>query len=354
MVDERVSLGIVGAGNVTVSHYMPRFQAIDGVELTAVANRRRASAEDAASRLGIPKVYDHWTALMEDPEVDAVYVGTWPNMHRTLVVEALDHDKHVLTQARMASGAAEAREMLEASLGKPHLVAQVVPSSVLPPNVMRKLVDLVTGGSIGRVLSADFALRTGFADEAADFTWRHDRDISGFNVMMLGARYESLMRILGPAVSVTAVTRLFHPTLRGRGGRRPASIPDHAEVLADLAGGGVLHVTVSAVAGLAPPSELWVFGAEGTVRCLCDPPMDANSEDPSWLWMGGRGDTRLAKVSVPDPIGSSIETPAEFIAAVRGEQAVGDTTFADGLRYVEFTEAVTRSMQERRTIPLPM
>ena len=354
MANERVRLGIVGAGNVTVSHYMPRFQAIDGVELVAVANRTRESAEDAARRLGIPTVYDHWTEVMEDPDVDAVYVGTWPYMHRMLVIEALDHDKHVLTQARMASSAAEARDMLEASLGKPHLVAQVVSSSILPPNVMDKLVDLVNRGSIGRVLSADFTLRQGFADRDAELAWRHDRDLSGFNIMMVGARYESLMRILGPATSVTAVTKLFNPMLRDGNGRRRTSIPDQAEVLAELAGGGILHMTVSSVAGLGPPSELSVYGSEGTVRCLCDPPLDVDDDDPSWLWMGSRGDADLAKVSVPDPFGASIETAQEFIAAIRGEHPVGDTTFADGLRYVEFTEAVTRSVQERRTISLPL
>ena len=75
MGNKRVRLGIVGAGDVTVNHYMPQFQAIDGVDLVAVANRTRESAEIAAEKLEIPVVYDHWTSLMEDPEVVAEYCG---------------------------------------------------------------------------------------------------------------------------------------------------------------------------------------------------------------------------------------------------------------------------------------
>ncbi|MDP7578690.1 MAG: Gfo/Idh/MocA family oxidoreductase [SAR202 cluster bacterium] len=354
MGNKRVRLGIVGAGNVTVNHYMPRFQAIDGVDLVAVANRTRESAEIAADTLGIPVVYDHWNSLMEDPDIDAVYIGTWPYMHRTLVLKALENEKHVLTQARMASSVSEAREMLAASLLKPHLIAQVVSSSILPPNVMRKLIDLVNNGPVGKVLSADFTLRQGFTDHDPDFAWRHDRDLSGFNIMMVGARYESLMRILGPATSVTAITKLSYPMRRDGNMRVHTSIPDHAEVISDLAGGGTLHMAVSTVTGLGPPSELWVFGTEGTVRCLCDPPINVKDQDPTWLWLGTIKDPEMVKVSVPDPYGTSVETAREFIAAIRGEQTVGDTTFVDGLRYVEFTEAVTRSAQERQTISLPM
>ena len=82
--------------------------------------------------------------------------------------------------------------------------------------------------------------------------------------------------------------------------------------------------------------------------------IDEKNQDPTWLWIGSTKDREMVKVKVPDPYRASVETAKEFIAAIWGEQPVGDTTFADGLRYVEFTEAVTRSAQERQTISLPM
>ena len=355
MSNGKIRLGIVGAGNVTVTHYGPRFNALDGVELAGVVNRTRESSEQAARELGIPTVYDDWTELMEDPNIDAVHIGTWPYMHSTLAVEALDHDKHVLTQARMASSAAEAREMLDASLRNPHLVAQVVPGSMLPRNYMTSLSEMVAGGDIGDVLSVDFTVRKGFADAGVDMAWREDRDLSGFNILMLAARYESLMRVLGPATSVTAMTRVFNPLLGdGDGGTRPTTVPDHVEAIAELAGGGVMHIVISAVAGLAPLSELWVFGSEGTVKVLCDRPIDPNENEPAWIWMARKGDDELSPVSVADGLAGKYEVEKEFVAAIRGEGPVGDTTFPDGLRYMEFTEAVTRSAQEGKAIGLPI
>ena len=52
---------------------------------------------------------DTWADVIDDPiAVDAICIGTWPYMHRTLVLAALDAGKHVLTEARMAMNAAEA------------------------------------------------------------------------------------------------------------------------------------------------------------------------------------------------------------------------------------------------------
>ncbi|GIT01875.1 MAG: hypothetical protein CM1200mP27_05000 [Chloroflexota bacterium] len=61
----------------------------------AVANRSRESGEAIASEYEIPTVYDNWLELMESDDIDAVCVGTWPYMHRTLVLSALENDKHV-------------------------------------------------------------------------------------------------------------------------------------------------------------------------------------------------------------------------------------------------------------------
>ena len=95
MTDEVIQIGVVGAGNTTVTRHIPRFQSTDGVKVVGVVNRTPESSERVARQFGIPKVYKNWTDLMDDPIIDAVLIGTWPYMHSTLVVEALEHDKHV-------------------------------------------------------------------------------------------------------------------------------------------------------------------------------------------------------------------------------------------------------------------
>ena len=123
MSQYRVRVGFVGAGANARNAHIPRFKAIDGVEILGVVNSTRHSSERAAREHGIPRVYDEWTQLLDDPDIDAVVIGTWPYMHHPVTLQALAKDKHVLTEARMAMSADEAREMLgcqpqQAKLGR--------------------------------------------------------------------------------------------------------------------------------------------------------------------------------------------------------------------------------------------
>ena len=68
---EPIRIGIVGAGRIVRSEHVPRFRAIDGVELVAVANRSPESSREAATDLGIPRAIDDWETLVADPEIRA-------------------------------------------------------------------------------------------------------------------------------------------------------------------------------------------------------------------------------------------------------------------------------------------
>ncbi len=344
-------MGFIGAGANAANSHIPRLRDIEGVSILGVANRTRHSSERAAREHGIPRVYDKWPQLLDDPDIDAVVIGTWPYMHHPITLQALEKGKHVLTEARMAMSADQAREMLAASLRKPDLVAQVNPGYMASPAVIKTLADLV-GGSIGEVLAADFTQASGFANLTPAYPWRYDRSMSGFNIMMVAMRYEDMLRIFGPATSVTAVTRVFYPLLNDPSGRRMVTdVPDHVEITAELSGRATMHMRLSTVAGFAPASELWVFGSEGTVRCVLSPP---GTPESSGVWLGRRGDDAMSEVVIPREKWQPVRAAADFVGAIRGERPVGETTFEDGVRYMEFTEAVIRSAQERRTIPLPL
>ncbi|MDA1189810.1 MAG: Gfo/Idh/MocA family oxidoreductase, partial [Chloroflexi bacterium] len=128
MADERISIALIGAGANTKLRHIPGFQAMKGVEIVGVANRTRESGKRIADEYGIPKVYEHWTDAMADPDTNAVCIGTWPYTHRIMVEEALASGKHVMTEARMAMDSMEARAMLDASRAHPDLITQIVPA----------------------------------------------------------------------------------------------------------------------------------------------------------------------------------------------------------------------------------
>lgn len=344
--DHPIRVGIVGAGANSRARHIPGFEAMAGVEVTGVANRTRESGQKAADEFGIANVYADWRELVEDPDIDAVCIGTWPYLHAATTIEALEEGKHVLVEARMAMDAAEARAMLDVSLRNPSLVAQVVPSP-MTFRVDRTIEDLVAEGYLGTLTAIDARiLGSAFPDFGGPLHWRQNRDLSGYNILGMGIWYEALMRWVGPASQVSARSRVAVTERRDVEGRlQTVSVPDHVDVVYELARGGQVHLSLSAVTGLGPPGEIWLFGTEGTLRL-----------EVSGLKLSGgkRGDDALAEIEVPAEKRGGWRVEEEFINAIRGIEPVRFTTFQDGVGYMEFTEAVTRSAQTGQAVALPL
>ncbi|MGH7353792.1 MAG: Gfo/Idh/MocA family protein [Candidatus Rokuibacteriota bacterium] len=339
MTDGTIRVGFVGAGKNTQSRHIPGFRKLPGVELVAVANRTKESGERVGKELGIARVHGNWREVVGAPDVDAVCIGTWPNMHREITEAALEHGKHVLCEARMAVNAAEGRRMLAAARRAPGLVAQLVPA----PHTLEvdaTLQRLLAEGYAGEVLAVEVQAtqQPRFADrpaEAEPLHWRQDAALSGHNILNMGIWYEAMMRWVGPARRVMAMTKLAVPRRKdATGALRDVTVPDHVDILATLASGAVARLRFSAITALAPPSEAWIFGSDGTLRL---------EADARRLSGGRRGDKALAEIPIPAERRIGWRVEEEFVNAIRGREKIARTTFEDGVRYMEFTDAVTRS-----------
>ena len=355
MQDGIIRVGLVGAGANTRLRHIGGLREQQGVEIVSVANRSRESGKRFASEYEVPKVYDNWPDLINDDDTDAICIGTWPYMHRTLVLAALENDKHVLTEARMAMNAKEAQEMLDASRRKPHLITQIVPApSIL--EVEETMKDLIGNGYLGELLHVrlrvtDFHGRQDrsdtFVDYDGDLHWRQNRTVSGYNIMGMGIWYESIMSLVGPASKVMAMTKV---NVRQRkdenGGVQAISIPDHVNVICEMACGAQAEMSWSTATGLKMGTELWLFGSEGTLH-LEGPPIKN-------IYGGRRGDSDLAEIPIPEGKRGGWRVEEEFISAIRGHEPITHTPFDIGVQYMEFTEAVTRSSQTGQAISLPL
>jgi predicted dehydrogenase len=286
-------------------------------------------------------VYDNWRELVDAPDTNAIVIGTWPYMHCPVTLAALQANKHVMTEARMAMNLREARQMLEAAKMRPHLVVQVVPSP-FTLRVDNTIKRLIAEGYLGDILAIEVRAGGTFIDRDSPLHWRQDFDLSGFNTMTLGIWYEAVMRWVGEAKRVTALGKTFVPMRRDASGNLKAvRIPDHLEVVAEMACGAIAHFQISAVTGLAGGPEAWLFGSEGTLR-LAD----------GRLFGGRRGDSALTEIPVPPEEEGKWRVEEEFVNAIRGKEKIQLTTFEDGVKYMEFTEAAIRSMAEGRTVAI--
>ena len=336
MAEGTIRVGFVGAGNNTRRRHIPGFQKQPGVELVAVANRTKESGERVAREFELTRVYENWRDLVRARDVDAVCIGTWPSMHCAITVAALEAGKHVLCEARMAMDAAEGRRMLAAAHRAPHLVTQLVPA----PHTLEvdaTLRALLAEGYAGEVLAVELQAAQGqFVEPEAPLHWRQDVTLSGLNILNMGIWYEAMMRWLGPARRVAAMAKVAVPRRRDGGGAwHDVRVPDHVDLLAQLEAGGVAHLRFSSVTALAPPSEVWIFGTDGTLRL---------EADAKRLSGGRRGDRELTEIPIPAERRIGWRVEEEFVSAIRGRERVSRTTFEDGVCYMEFTEAVARSI----------
>ena len=355
MPNHNLRIGLIGAGANTTLRHIPGFRQQPNVEIAAVANRTRPSAQRIADQYEIPQTYDHWTQLLNDDTIDAVCIGTWPYMHRNMVLAALNANKHVLTEARMAMNAAEAHEMLNASRRRPDLITQIVPAPQTL-EVDQTVIEHIGSGYLGDLLAVrlrvcDYHGRANRADTFIDtqspLHWRQNRTLSGYNILGMGIWYETLMRYLGPAAKVAAMTRVFANRRPDDTGRMQAvSIPDHVNVLAEMECGAAADLSWSAITGLQTGSELWLFGRDATIT-LQGPPFNK-------ILAGQRGDQTLTELPIPPEKRGHWRVEPEFINAIRGHEQITHTPFDIGVQYMEFTEAVTRSAQTAQTIPLPL
>ncbi len=342
---DRIRVGLIGAGTVAREVQIPGFKRIPECEVVAVANRSLQSSQRVADAFDIPRAYSTWQELLEDDGVDAVSIGAWPYMHHTITLAALESGKHVLCQARMSNTAAEAHEMLAASRRHPNLICQLVPTSTSYV-IDRALQRLLEEAYVGEVLSVEIQrVRRSFADFDGELDWRHDRAFSGYNVLNIGSTYESTMRWFGTGNRVMAMTKVHVPYRRDSEGEpQPVAIPDHVDVLYELDNGAQVHMKFSETSGLSNGNQTWIFGSEGTIH------VDSGQN----IFVGDRGDTRLAELANPREQQAFYRVEEEFINAILGVEEVIMTTFDTGVQYMEWTEAVHRSSESGAAVELPL
>ena len=70
--------------------------------------------------------------------------------------------------------------------------------------------------------------------------------------------------------------------------------------------------------------------------------------------MDKKDDTELTEIDIPDSEAGEWRVEEEFVNAIRGEEVITHTDFETGVKYMEFTEAVTLSMQSGTAITLPL
>ena len=108
---KKINWGIIGCGDVTEVKSGPAFNKVKNSALVAVMRRDAAKAEDYAKRHNVPKWYTDANSLINDPDINAIYVATPPSSHEEYTLAALNAGKPVYVEKPMSLYASEAENM---------------------------------------------------------------------------------------------------------------------------------------------------------------------------------------------------------------------------------------------------
>ncbi|HKI98551.1 MAG TPA: Gfo/Idh/MocA family oxidoreductase [bacterium] len=353
-----IRIGIIGAGNIVKTRHLPGFAKEADVQVVAVCNRRRESAEAVAAEWKIPHVVDTPEAVIARDDINVVLVGTTPYLHRDLSVAALKAGKHVFCQARMARNVAEARDMRDEAQRHPDLVNMICPAPHVFPG-QRFVRELLEAGELGELRLVRLQhLSDAQLNPQAPWHWRMDWDISGYNVMTLGIYAEILQRWVGKARTVSATGRLFTESRPDpeTGAPRPVRIPESVVATGELESGAHFAYTFSSVAAHSPGDRIELYGTKGAL--IYDVPtheIRLGKVQPGEIKRVGKVGPKEPPpvVEIPAAVRGEWRVEADFVSAIRNGTPVFPS-FADGADYMEFVEAVGRAMEQRQAITLPL
>jgi predicted dehydrogenase len=240
--------GVVGAGRI-VGAFVGAAQRRSTQQIRAISARDPQRTAAVAADLGIPDVHPTLDALLADPEIDAVYVGTPHTSHAEIALAALAAGKHVLVEKPLATTAADAQRVADAARAAGLLAMEAMWTRYLPQSdiVRRLLAD----GAVGEVhtVIADFGFVAGY--DPAGRLW--DPALGGGALLDAGVYPVSFASsVLGPITRVEAVGTLA-----------PTGVDARASQRLGTAGGAVGQVATSIVSSL--PVRATVVGALGRI-----------------------------------------------------------------------------------------
>ncbi len=195
----RLRFGILSTARIGFTSVCPAIHASRDAELGAVASRDLGQAGDYARGMMIPRHYGSYEALLEDPEVDAVYIPLPNSLHREWAIKAAERKKHILCEKPLALSVAECREMQAAADANGVRLMEAFMYRFHQRT--RRLLEMARGGTVGelRLIRSAFTFRL-----TRPGNIRLRADLGGGALMDVGCYCVDISRRLAGALPVEA------------------------------------------------------------------------------------------------------------------------------------------------------
>ena len=329
---EPVRWGVIGCADIAVKKVIPAMSGSDLSRVTAIASRSEERSAATARSLGIPRSYGSYQALLDDAEIEAVYIPLPNHLHHEWAIAAADAGKHVLCEKPLSTSSALAREMIVASerSGVKLMEAFMYRLHPLWVEVRRLLAE----GAVGELR----AVQSFFSYHNVDPEDIRNRvDAGGGSLFDIGCYPVNMARMLFQAEPTDVMAAI----------RRDPSFGTDilTSVILDFDG---RHATFTCSTQLEPDQRVHIYGTEG--RLLVEIPYNIPPDRPTRVLSIAGGDPPVDPKIVTHQIDAAdqyrIQADA-FSRAIR-EEAPVPTPPEDAVANLEvmeriFAEAAGRS-----------
>ena len=149
-METKVKWGILSTAKIGREKVIPAMQKGKYIQVDAIASRNFEMANSVADELNIEKRYGSYEELLNDPNIEAIYIPLPNHMHVPWTIKALEAGKHVLCEKPIAMNAKEAEELVQVTKKFPHIKVMEAFMYRFHPQ-WQKALELVQSGAIGEV-----------------------------------------------------------------------------------------------------------------------------------------------------------------------------------------------------------
>jgi len=207
-----------------------------------------------------------------------------------------------------------------------------------PPHYMKVepyVLKLLEEGNLGEIRHvALHHVTSSVNDPQAPLHWRQRADLQGINMLDVGIMGEVLNKWFGPLKRVSALGKTWvTERAADRDGKTKVELPDAVTVVGEFRSGATFTALFSGAAE-GGRCSMTIHGSKGTLRCHHNEPC---------VWISRRGEER--KIDIPAEQIGTWKVEEQFLRAVE-EGRKGSPSFADGVRYMAFTQAISDSLRQ--------
>lgn len=230
MKDMVMRVGIVGAGHIA-EKAAATLGAMPQAECLAIASRSLEKAAAFAARFGIARAYGSYDELLDDPDIDLVYVALPHTLHYGVTRAAIERGKACLVEKAFMACAREAREVLGLARQRGVLVAEAIWSRYLPIQNLAR--EIIASGAIGRPLT----LRSSLAYNVGSKERILSPALGGGALLDLGVYNLNFVRMFGGAPITRTVSHCI---------KFPTGTDASESIILELENGVLATIDVSA------------------------------------------------------------------------------------------------------------